>query len=211
MKKVIIGFVTCMLLLNCTKKEVKNITKNNPYIISEENSKTLENLKKRKIPPPPPIPGWLTYGTNTFIIDKDSKIYYFQGNKIGFICGTGSENDTIPHFIDLQPKDLVEIPNNCIGDFVKANYKKEDRNLTFISSQLDTLQTKNYFNLINAIKTSCQDRDTYFIDKTTQEEDTVLKYKKNNNNYNSNSIKWDRSRIKFTKDVEFANRPNKYD
>jgi hypothetical protein len=204
MKKVMVSFVICFLLSNCTKKETKNIVKNNPYIISEENSKTLEDIKKNKIPPPPPIPGWLTYGTNTFLIDKDSKIYYFQRDKIGFICATGSENDTIPHLIDLQPKDLIEIPNNCIGDFVSLNLKKEDRNLTFVSSQLDTLKTKNYFDLINAIKTSCQDRDIYYIGKTTQEEDTVLQYKKKNNSYNSNFIEWDRSRIKLAEQEKYT-------
>jgi hypothetical protein len=92
---------------------------------------------------------------------------------------------------------LVEIPNNGIEDFVKLNFKKEDRNIAFISSQLDTLQTKNYFDLISAIKTSCQDGDTYFIRKTTQEEDTVLKYKKNNEFYYSDEIKWDKSKIKL--------------
>lgn len=196
MTRIFIGFMICLLLLNCTKKEVKKIAKNNPYIISKEDKETLEDLKKRKIPPPPP-PGEIFYGTNAFIIDKDSNLYYFQGNKSVLACSTGSENDTIPYFVDLQPKDLIEIPNNFIADFVKLNYKKEIRNLTFISSQLDTLQSKNYFDLMKAIRISCQDMDTYFIGRTTQEEDTVLKYKKNNEYYDSNEIKWDKTKIKF--------------
>lgn len=142
MTRIFIGIIMCLLLLNCSKKKEKKIVKNNPYIISKENIETLEYLKKRKIPPPPPPPGQLFYGTNAFIIDKDSNLYYFQGNKSVLACSTGSENDTIPYFIDLQPKDLVEIPNNCIADFVKLNYKKEIRNLTFISSQLDTFAIK---------------------------------------------------------------------
>nr|WP_315158417.1 hypothetical protein [uncultured Flavobacterium sp.] len=204
MARIFIGFMICLLLLNCTKKEVKKTVENNPYIISKEDRETLEDLKKRKIPPPPPPPGQLFYGTNAFIIDKDSNLYYFQGNKSVLACSTGSENDTIPYFIDLQPKDLIEIPNNCIADFVKLNYKKEIRNLTFITSQLDTLQSKNYFDLIEAIKTSCQDMDTYFIGRTTQEEDTVLKYKKNNESYYFENIKWDKTKIKFPEYMKFA-------
>jgi hypothetical protein len=204
MVRIFIGFMVCLLLLSCTKKANKTVVKNKPYIISKEDRETLEDLKKRKIPPPPKPPGWLIYGTNTFILDKDSNIYYFQGNRIGLVCLTGSENDTIPYFIDLQPKDLIEIPNNCIADFIKLNYKEEIRNITFISSQLDTLQSKNYFDLMEAIKTSCQDRDTYFIGETTQEEDTVLKYKKNNESYYFENIKWDKTKIKFPEYIKFA-------
>ena len=196
MKKVLAGFLICLLMVNCSKKE--NTRQNIPFIFSKENIHFAPSSKfsKEKIPPPP-IPGDLLYGTNTFIIDKDSKIYYFQRNKIGFICGNISEGDTLPYFINLQPKDLIEIPNNSISDFVKLNYKDDFRNMTFIASKLDTLKTQNYFDLINAIEATLKDRDTYFIRRTTQEEDTVLKYKKENNYYRSDDIKWDNNRIMF--------------
>ncbi|PXY45341.1 hypothetical protein [Flavobacterium hydrophilum] len=195
MKRVFIGFIIC-LLLNCSKKE--NTIENTPYIMSKKDIITnISNKPKDKnIPPPPPIPGWLFYGTNTFIIDKDSKIYYSQREKIGRICGYKFD-DTIPHFINLQPKDLIEIPNNMISDFIKLNYKDNFQNITFIASTLDTLKTQNYFDLINAIESSLDQNDSYFIRRTTQEEDTVFKYKKNNEYYNSENIKWDKKRITF--------------
>ena len=195
MKIAFIGFILC-LFLNCSKKE--NTIGNTTYIISKKDIITnISNKPKDKnIPPPPPIPGWLFYGTNTFIIDKDSKIYYFQREKIGRICGHKFD-DTIPHFINLQPKDLIEIPNNMISDFIKLNYKDNFRNITFIASALDTLKTQNYFDLINAIEASLNENDLYFIRRTTQEEDTVFKYKKNNDFYNSDDIKWDNNRITF--------------
>lgn len=217
MKNVLV-LIMIGLLFSCNKKE--EIAKEDrvvqkPYVISEFNKFlkakdkyiTDSNGRKIPIPPPPPIPGWLVYGTNTFIIDKDSKIYYFQREKIGFICGTGWENDTIPHFIDLQPKDLIEIPNNCIADFVKLNYKKEVRNFTFISSELDTLKSKSYYNLIKAIEITLENRDSYHIRRTTQEEDTVLSYKKKDAFYYSDSIKWDKTKIKFPEYVKFVKRP----
>lgn len=189
MARIFIGFMICFLLLNCDKKK-----ENIPYIISQKSQQIIRG--KDTVPPPPPIPGWLFYGTNTFIIDKDSKIYYFQREKIGRICGHKFD-DTIPHFINLQPKDLIEIPNDMIANFVKLNYKDDFRNITFIASKLDTLKTSNYFNLVNVVKSSLKENDSYFIRRTTQEEDTVLKYKKNNSSYYSEEIKWDKNRITF--------------
>lgn len=128
----------CFLLWNCTKKE--NTKENIPYIISQKDIKpksSTELREKHNPPPPPPIPGWLVYGTNVFIIDNDSKIYYFQREQIGFICGTPTA-DTIPNFINLQPKDLIEIPNKNIYHFIKLNYKDAFRNITFIASKSDT-------------------------------------------------------------------------
>jgi hypothetical protein len=199
------------LFFACNKKEEVAKEYNavqKPFVISEfykqlkeyDKYYTDSNGRKIAVPPPPSIPMGLIYGTNNFIIDKDSKIYYFQrNNEIGFMCGTGLENDTIPHFISLQPKDLIEIPNNCIADFVKINYKKEARNFTFISSELDTLKSKSYFDLIKAIEMALENRDSYFIGRTTQEEDTVLYYKKKDVFYDSKDIKWDKTKIKFVK------------
>lgn len=117
MTRIFIGVLICFLLLNCTKKEsLENI----PYVISQNNK---EIIHGKDIVPPPPIPGWLFYGTNSFIIDTDLKIYYSQREEIDHICGNWERSDTIPHFIDLQPKDLIEIPDNCVANFIKANYK----------------------------------------------------------------------------------------
>lgn len=223
MKNVLL-LILVSLFFSCAKKgEVvkEESMLDKPFVISEFYKKQKEygkyytdsNGRKIPLPPPPPPPqtGGVIYGTNNFIIDKDSKIYYFQRNgEIGFRCGTGSENDTIPHFIDLQPKDLIEIPNNCISDFVKLNYKKEVRNITFITSQIDTLKTKNYFDLVRVIEESLKDRDVYLIMRTTQEIDTVLNYKKKDLFYDSNDVKWDKSRIKFPEHIKFVKRPTEH-
>jgi hypothetical protein len=50
MKRVFIGVVCCLCFLNCAKNEEKNTRPNKAYIISEENSKTSEELKKKKNP-----------------------------------------------------------------------------------------------------------------------------------------------------------------
>jgi hypothetical protein len=194
MKRVFICFIICLLILNCGKKEEKITKKNKPYIISQENNRQIINGDTI---PPPPIPGFLVYGTNTFIIDSDSTIYYFKQGDVGHICGNGERGDTIPYFIDLQPKDLIQIPTNSISNFIKLHYKDHFRNMTFIASKSDTLKTKTYFDLVKALKSSLKERDIYFMRRTTQEEDTVLKYKKSNKYYNSHDIKWDKNRISF--------------
>ncbi|QOG02734.1 hypothetical protein [Flavobacterium sp. MDT1-60] len=188
--------MVCLCFLNCTKKE--NTIQNTPYVISKHSiiSNISNKPRDTNIPPPPPLPGGVAYGTNTFIIDNNSKIYYFQREKIGRVCIT-EPLDTIPYFINLQPKDLIEIPPIALSEFIKLNHKDNFRNITIISSKLDTLKSENYFNLIKAIESYLKEKDLYFIRRTTQEEDTVLKYKKNNEPYYSDIIKWDRNRIKF--------------
>ena len=136
MKKAAV-LIMISLFFGCNKKKDNEVQK--PYVISEENKEKINN--NDSVPPPPPIPGWLVYGTNTFILNSDSTAYYFQNKEIGMICGTPTA-DTIPYFINLHPKDLIEISNKNIYDFIRLNYKDDFRNVTFIASQSDTLYSK---------------------------------------------------------------------
>ncbi|OXB05842.1 hypothetical protein [Flavobacterium pectinovorum] len=201
MARIFIGLIICFFLLNCNKKEKQE--ENFPYIISQENHEIIHD--KDTMPAPLPPPGWLVYGTNTFIINSDSTAFYFQQKGIGSVCGTPTA-DTIPYFINLQPKDIIEISNKNIYDFIKLNYKDDFRNQTFIASQSDTLKAKVFFELNKSLNFFKRDRDFVVIRRTTQEEDTVIYYKKNNKYYNSENIQWDKSRIKFPEHAEFAKR-----
>lgn len=194
MKRVFVALLFCLALLNCAKKEEKIVEKNIPYIISQENREKITG--KDTIPPMPPIPGWLVYGTDTFILDSDTTIYYFQRNEIGMICGTPTA-DTIPYFINLQPRGLILLSNKNIYDFIKLNYNNNFRNITFIASSSDTVNSKAFFDLRKSLNSFTKFRDRLFIRRTTQEEDTVLKYKRNNEYYYSEDIKWDKNRIAF--------------
>lgn len=194
MKRVFVALLFCLALLNCAKKEEKIVEKNIPYIISQENREKITG--KDTIPPMPPIPGWLVYGTDTFILDSDTTIYYFQRNEIGMICGTPTA-DTIPYFINLQPRGLILLSNKNIYDFIKLNYNNNFRNITFIASSSDTINSKAFFDLRKSLNSFKKFRDRLFVRRTTQEEDTVLKYKRNNDYYHSEDIKWDKNRIAF--------------
>ncbi|GGE99341.1 hypothetical protein GCM10011518_05910 [Flavobacterium limi] len=81
------------------------------------------------------------------------------------------------------------------------NYKDNFRNATFIASQSDTLTSKIFFDLRKSLKYFIRDRDFCIVRRTAQEEDTVLKYKRNDESYD---IKWDKTKIKFPEEVKFV-------
>lgn len=192
MTRIFIGFMVCLLLLNCAKKEKKTVIKNKPYIISHED-KELKKYYDSLAAPPPSTKG-VFYGESQLIIDKKGNLYFYQKRHIQILCSYGSEKDTLPHFLDLQPKDIVKIPKKCLNDFLSENIltKEKRRQLLIIGSQNDTIKNPYFLDFLksNIIQ-------TYYIRRTTQEEDTVLKYKTNSDYYYSDSIKWDRTKIKF--------------
>lgn len=194
MKRVFAGFVICLFLFNCTKKEEKIIVENKPYIISYED-KMLQKYYDSSAIPAPSTKGFF-YGENQLIIDNKGELFYYQREYIQILCNYGHENDTLPHFINLKPKDIIKIPQKSLDDFISENImeKEKRRQILIIASQSDTI-TNTYF--LNFIKKS--HLLAYHIRRTTQEEDTVLKYKRNNDYYYSDSIKWDKTKIKFPK------------
>lgn len=194
MKKVVV-LIMISLFFGCNKKaEVvkEKITIPKSYIISQEDRKNSERDKKNNVPPPF-IPNGISLECN-IIIDENSNIYYYQKNKKGVFCNYGMENDTIPKFIDLQPKDLIKIPKDCIDKFINENVmtKEKRKQILIMASQTDTIKDQKFLSFLYNTKVP-----TYVIRRTTQEEDTVLSYKKKNAFYYSDSIKWNKTKIKF--------------
>lgn len=194
MAKIFIGLMICFFLLNCSKKEEKTAEQNFTYIISKENEKYLKELKIKEIPPPPP--GF--YGYNQIIIDKKNNFYFYQKEIIAWHCVT-SETDTIPDFINLEPIEIIRIPNYSIIDFIKQNISNKDEKhaMLVLASQNDTIKNKDFKKVLNFLNDPTSKIKNFTVRKSTQEEDTVLKYKKSNKYYNSDAIKWDKTRVKF--------------
>lgn len=205
----VLNFVSCKKEYKAPKKE------NAPYIISEQGDK----FRRKEVSGPnndtivlvTRVPKYF-YGTENFIIDKNSNLYYYQLVKkyktedLVMICGTGLEEeykkDTISVFKNLNIEKMIQITANSIDEFIKTNLQKGEINAVKIASQLDTLKSNTYYKLIEALEKNLsfkEDRDLYLIYRTTQEEDTVLHYKKNKKYYNPDLIKWDLKRIKFSK------------
>lgn len=188
-KKYFLILLVSFSLLSCAKKEK---VKNEVYIISEEERKldTMKNILPRR--------GF--YGLSNIIIDEKGDLYFYQKEYFFLLCGTGEQN-LIPEFIDLSPNDLIKIPKNSAVDFIRENIAmqiKKKKTPLVIASQLDTLKNNTFINYVRDYKKS--QIALYLVRRTTQEEDVVLRFKKNDSLYNPKSIKWDTTRIKFFDD-----------
>ena len=199
MARIFIGFMICFLLLNCNKKKEKTSINNKPYIISYEDKKLqnyIDSLKESKSNLVAfPQKGF--YGEHQLIIDKKGNLYFYQKEYFMQLCSYGSENDTLPDFLRLEPKDIVRIPQKNLTDFLSENIliKEKGRQILIIASQKDTIKNTFFFEFLKK-----KNIGNYIIRRTTQEEDTVLQYKNNDSKhiyYYPDSIKWDRTKIKF--------------
>lgn len=198
MKKVVV-LIMISLFFGCNKK-VEVVNKDNevqkPYIISEEEMKLKEKIKNNNNIAYIIIPNGVSVESN-IIIDENSNIYYYQKNRsTDIICNYGVKNDTLPEYLDLQPKDLIKIPKDYIDKFIDENVmtKEKRKQILIMASQTDTIKDQKFLSFLYNTKVP-----TYVIRRTTQEEDTVLSYKKKNAFYYSDEIKWDKSRIRFPK------------
>lgn len=193
-------------LISCDKK-VKIKEKKYPVHIISKYFRENKELRKRykegdtSIILQPFLPRYL-YGTENFILDDSSNIYYYQLERyfsaVG--CGNDMELDSIPFFLNIKPENIIRLSVNSIDDFVKLNIRQGERNLVKIASQKDTLNSKAYFKLQEALDKNLkfrEDSDIYTAYPTTQEEDTVLYYKKHKKDYYADSIKRDKKRIRF--------------
>lgn len=201
MTRLLIGFMICFLFLNCDKKKENTETKNKPYIISYEDKKLQNYIDslKRSNSKTVALPRKGFYGEHQLIIDKKGNFYFYQKEYFLEMCSYGSENDTLPEFLRLRPKDITRIPQQSLTDFLSENILKKEKNrqILIIASQKDSITNTSFFEFLNT-----KNIGAYFIRRTTQEEDTVVKYKNNNNKhvyYYPDSIKWDRTKIKINK------------
>ena len=99
--------------------------------------------------------------------------------------------------LKVLPRIVDEFPE--VKFYFAGNIRKGERNIINIASQLDTLTFDSYYTLIKAIDNQCKynTRDLYIVRRTTQEEDTVLKFIGNDKYYNPDEINWDKKRIKL--------------
>jgi hypothetical protein len=195
MKKILAGFLICLFMLSCSKKE-DNQKKITTYVISYENQKhkNYSDSLLRNNSNLIEIPKRGIYGESQLVIDKKGNLYFYQNAYVMRMCGTRDENDTLPHFLDLKPKDFVQIPENSLGDFISKNIltKEKNRRILIIASQCDTIKNISFLNFL-----SNNQLNAYYIRKTTQEEDTVLQYKIGDKYYDFEYVKWDKTKIKF--------------
>lgn len=203
-------FFLCIVfgLISCEKKTDQK--EYEPYVISEvwdayqKARKNPERDENGNILPPPPHREKWGYGYENFIIDDSLNVFYYEFQPQFTESCIPEYEDSIPYLQGLRPDWLIQLPKESLTEFVKLNFKRGIRNKVKIASQKDTLSSKEYFDLMKAFDKYLDwdengDRDIYAIFATTQEEDTVLYYKKNKKAYYTDSIKWDKKRIRFPK------------
>jgi hypothetical protein len=147
--------------------------------------------------PPPPSSNRAYYFPSNFIIDTGEQIFYYQQKQ--------TLNDDIrvawttpPLFINLQPKDIIQIPVKSIAEFITLNILNKDSLIRYVAvaSIKDTTQSVGLSKIVTLLNDSANHIRWKFR-KVTQEEAIVLDYKKRQANYYPDEIKWDTTKIRF--------------
>ena len=190
MKNLLVIFLA--LFSGCIQPENNS---NNLFIVPVR-SLQFNKTQRNELPPPIQIQSY--YLRYNFIIDIDGKVYFYQQEIDGSYCGIGIEWNTPPSFIDLRPNDILEIPSEQIEQFIKSNilYLKNSERLFAIASTADTIFSAGLYKIFIVLKDTSNHIDWVFR-KTTQEENVVLRYKKNNKTYYAEEIKWDSTKTLF--------------
>lgn len=138
-----IVYCICFVIVffSCEKKLAVEEKKYPVHIISEY-FKSNRELQKRKdngdtsIVLSPIMPKYFN-GTENFILDDSSNIYYYQLERYFSAagCGTDMEKDSIPFFLNLKPESLIKLPIESIDEFLRLNFRKGERNAVKIASQ----------------------------------------------------------------------------
>jgi hypothetical protein len=165
------------------------ISCDNSSLKSPERPLVLSNIDTTFYKPHRPPPPHSFYGDYTFILDTSSKIYYHSKHSTLF-CDFNCDYSR-PDFIELLPPDLIVIEENNFSQFLSDSITQPlgKKAIVIISSVADTIQSPQYYSLIQFLKAN-YDKVVWDVRKITEEESIVLSYKKLNKNYDPKNIKW---------------------
>ncbi len=129
------------------------------------------------------------------IVDSSGRIFYYQEQ---ILFGSDDVVEEQPTYINLRPKDIIQIPSNNVEEFIKLNILSNDNSekVVAIALSLDTIKSEP----LSKIRMMFQDTSNHvkwLIRKVTQEEKIVLLYKQKNENYYPSDIRWDSTKIRF--------------
>ncbi len=178
-----------------TKRRLKNIIFLFFFISCSDQTKNINEtfiVPNLTTKPPPPVDIYLPFN---FIVDSSGKIFYYQQQ---IIFGSNDVVEELPAFINLRPKDIVQIPTNNIEDFIKLNILSNDNSekLVAIALSVDTIKSAP-LSKIRMMFNDTSNHVKWLTRKVTQEEKIVLQYKEKNKNYYPSDISWDTTKIRF--------------
>jgi len=130
-----------------------------------------------------------------FIIDSNDEIHYYHWQAEGW-DRTPPGSFTAPIFCNLTPWKTVQVPDDCIIDFLKTNVLQANGSRITIASQKDTIQSMGFARLYKFLTDSAPDVK-FSIRYATFEENTVLYYKQHKILYDPMKIEWDSTKVVF--------------
>jgi hypothetical protein len=152
---------------------------------------------KSEIPPPPPPANRGYYFASNFIIDTGGQIFFYQQQAI-WNDDERVDWNTPPKFINLKPKDIVQIPAYNIEEFITLNILNIDspKRYVAIASAKDTINSSGLSKIIAMCK-EIKNHIRWKFRVITQEEAIVLDHKKRQKNYYPDEIRWDSTKIRM--------------
>ena len=203
---------------NCKKENAMKPIKEEYIVISKEDSISKAYHKKNKIPKPF-VPQELKWYTDLVVImDSKNKVYIYQTER------KSSNEDAkfdYPNYIGLRPEYLTTIDSKDFVSFLKNNndifgiFPSKDNiiNPFYIASETDTIKNVAISNLNKALGKE-KSKTIYLLRKTTEEENVVLKFKRNQESFDPEKINWstkfyDGQVSPFTKEYEEMERRTK--
>lgn len=181
----IILFSVLFLICSCKKRTPKEFE--DFYVISKMDSALRNKQKSSNIPPS--INGF--YSRNNLIIDINDSLYFYNYKNNHLFHCFNEPNDTLPLLINIDPDNLLNVSVATIKDIINRQQIERNRCKLVIASQKDSIKNKELLKYLKEIKIS-------YIRRTTQQEDTVLDYKKKNKIYTQDDVKWDYKKLHKT-------------
>lgn len=193
MKKVFFLFIISLFTFSCKNEKEVLVARN----IQEFYERIKNDTNSIDIPLPPE--GVPYYSNNNFIIDKNGKIFHYRLNRPKInTCQPNFNNDLRPKFIGIMPKDIHEIPEKEILNYIKRNITSEStRDGVSFASEKDTFQSPNITEGISFLEADKKTTWLFIIRTMTDEEKAVMKYKSAGMVYDPYKIKWDTTKIKL--------------
>lgn len=202
MKQFLLITLSFLLLSSCIRKHGDEVTQY--WVVQNADSKNKNS--KNEIPPPPPPPQELKWYTNiVFIMDSKNKVYVYQTettHRYEFVKTRKTNFEPIseykfPTFIGLKPEHLLTFDSTYFVKFLKENNDifelvkitdQSKRRLIYLVSDCDTIKNPAFYEFGKLIEK--EERLAYIVRKTTEEENQVLTFKRNQHKYVPKQINW---------------------
>jgi hypothetical protein len=181
-----------LIIISCSERP-----NDNESMLVVSKTEIPKDLKEPPLPPPHP---YSYYGWFNFIFDADGKLYFYQHSwdrKKKPIRVIDFDSNA-PVFINLNPDQIVEIPATGVKDFVEQNILNVEEVLKDVRvvGVTDTIKSKSLDPLLKLLNDASH-HIRFSVRRITYEESVVLDYKKRQEFYSLERVKWDSTKVLF--------------